>query len=190
MNLLIDELPDSILVAGKVYPVRSDFRTGLRCMLALESEELTDTEKYIVVLQNLYAQVPPEIDMALRQALKFLNGGKDTEPAAENPLRLFSWERDSRYIYSAFKQTHGIDLASAVLHWWVFLALFMDLGKDTTFCSLIGLRNRVWTGKATKEEKELAEQLGESFDVPEPDTSTMEQRQDEAEFDRALGLDR
>jgi hypothetical protein len=62
----------------------------------------------------------------------------------------------------------------------------MDLGADTAFCNLVGLRKRVKSGKATKEEREVAREMGDLFDVPEPDLRTAEEKEQEAEFMRLL----
>jgi hypothetical protein len=110
-----------------------------------------------------------------------LNGdktGNDDEPG----LRLYSFSKDADFIFAAFRQTHGIDLQKVDLHWWEFLALFMDLGADTTFCQLVNLRKRVKTGKATKEEKQAARDMGDAFDIPEADTRTLDEKEAEAEF--------
>lgn len=67
------------------------------------------------------------------------------------------------------------------------MALFMDLGADTAFCSLVGLRRRVKTGKATKEEKAAAREMGNAFVVPEVDTRTIEERIAERAFMDLMG---
>lgn len=134
--------------------------------------------------------MPDDIEAAFTQGVKFLNGGQIGEEKEEVPIRLFSFEKDANLIFAAFKQTHGIDLSNTEnLHWWKFIALFMDLGSETTFCQLIGLRKRVKTGKATKEEKEAAREMGDMFEIPEPEEPlTAEEQQREREFMRALGL--
>ena len=172
MNILLDDLPEAIEVNGVEYAVNSDFRTGLACILDMESSELTDEEKCILLLKRIYGDVIPEdVETALRLAVKFLDGGKEP-PEEENPFadntRLYSFEKDSALIYAAFQQTHGIDLQKVDLHWWQFLALFQDLGADTAFCNMINLRRRVNSGEATKEERQYALKLGDAFEVIDP----------------------
>ena len=174
------------MIGGIETPIHSDFRSCLRVILAFEDNDLTTLEKQMVLLTNLYPEPVENIRAAIEQGMKFLNGGKDNIDE-EDSLRLYSFERDAPFIFSAFRQTHGIDLETADLHWWKFLALFMDLGSDTAFCNLIGLRKRVKTGKATKEEKETAREMGNMFDVPEIDIRTLEEREQEAEFMRLIG---
>jgi hypothetical protein len=148
-------------------------------ILAFEDDQLTGYEKQMIMLENLQA--------ALEMGMKFLDGGKVGEDEDSGP-RLFSFEKDANLIFAAFRQTHGIDLQNIeYLHWWSFLALFMDLGADTAFCNLVGLRKRVKSGKATTEERETAREMGDMFDVPEIDDRTLEEKEKEAEFLRLVG---
>lgn len=181
-------LPTAVMVDDREYPIETDFRTCLRVIMAFEDTELTSLEKQIVLLENLYPERPENLSKAFEQGVKFLNGGKRGEEEKEGlSLRLFSFERDAALIFSAFQQTHGIDLENTqYLHWWKFMALFMDLGPDTTFCNLINLRRRIKSGTASKEERKTALELGELFEVPEADTRTPEEREREAEFMRLV----
>ena len=178
MNILVDELPEAIEINGIEYAVNSDFRTGLGCILDMESSDLTDEEKCILLLRRIYGDVIPEDgETAIKLAVKFLDGGKEP-PEEENPFadntRLYSFEKDSALIYAAFRQTHGIDLQKVDLHWWQFLALFQDLGADTGFCNLVNLRRRVNSGEATKEERKYALKLGDAFEVVDPSEALTE----------------
>jgi len=178
MNILLDELPEAIEINGIEYAVNSDFRTGLACILDMESSELTDEEKCILLLRRIYGEtIPDDVETAIKLAVKFLDGGKEP-PEEENPFadntRLYSFEKDSALIYAAFRQTHGIDLQKVDLHWWQFLALFQDLGADTAFCNLVNLRRRVNSGEATKEERQYALKLGDAFIVTDPEDALTE----------------
>jgi len=147
---------------------------------------LTNAEKQMIMLANLYSVMPVDVEQAIEKASLFLNGGRANSEEDDDGLRLYSFEKDADLIFAAFRQTHGIDLQKEKMHWWQFLALFMDLGQDTTFCQLIGLRKRVKTGKASKEEKETAQQMGSMFEIEDLDTRTIEEREKEAEFFRLI----
>lgn len=184
MNILTDALPKTVDVNGKRVPIRTDFRDCLRVILAFEDNNLTQNEKYIIMLSNLYPTIPQNIPAAIRAAGIFLDGGH--EPKESDGVRLYSFTKDANFIFAAFKQTHGIDLQRESLHWWQFMALFMDLGSDTTFCNLTSLRKRVKSGKATKEEIRAAREMGDAFDVPEVDDRTLEEREIEAAYMAAV----
>ena len=184
MNILVQELPETVEVAGEAVPIRTDFRAALRVMLAYEDPELTPQEKQLVMLANLYPELPDDVGAAIEAGIRFLNGG-EVGPDEDGP-RLCSFSNDANFIFSAFRQTHQIDLQAAELHWFEFLALFMDLGAETTFCSLVSLRKRVKSGKASKHELEAARELGDVFRVPEIDNRSPEERRQEDEFMKAV----
>lgn len=189
MNILIEQLPDLVEIDGQEYPIETDFRASLRVILAFEDTELTDREKVLVMLENLYPERPHDLEQAVKLGIRFLNGGGADgtgEDTREISPRVYSFSQDAGYIFAAFQQTHGIDLETAKLHWWKFLALFMDLGSETTFCNLVGLRRRIKTGKATKEELKVYREMREAIDLPEPDTRTFEEKTQEAEFMRLV----
>lgn len=133
------------------------------------------------MLANLYPTIPPNMQAASEKAGLFLNGGKQSEEDDE-PMRLFSFSKDANFIFSAFRQTHGIDLETANLHWWSFLALFNDLRADNFFGTLVSLRYKIKTGKSSKEERAAARELGDLFNIPEPDTRTPDEKAQEAAF--------
>lgn len=189
MSILTDALPESIRVDGIEFPVNSDFRASLRTIMAFEDSTLTGREKAQIALFNLYVDIPLNIEAAEEKINWFLNGG-DVSTSAQNSdesqPRLYSFVKDANFIFAAFRQTHGIDLTKADLHWWEFLALFMDLGSETTFCQLVSLRKRVKTGKATKEERQAAQEMGDVFEIEELDTRTLAEREIESNFMKQL----
>lgn len=190
MNILLDELPEAIEINGVAYPINWDHRTGIECILDFESDEFTLEEKAVLLLSRLYRDaLPDDVNEAVRLGLKFLNGGQESEEEGNpfaNTFRLYSFEKDARLIYAAFRQTHGIDLQKITLHWWVFFALFLDLGAETSFCSLINLRHRIKSGEANKYEREQARKLGSVFDLPEDETLLSENENENLALFEAL----
>lgn len=158
----------------------------MRIILAFEDNELTPQEKAIILLTNFYRTLPNNTEYAVVKANEFLNGGKSDDEETISSPRLYSFSKDANFIYAAFRQTHGVDLNKDNLHWWIFLALFMDLGQDTTFCNLVSLRKRIKTGKASKEEKAAAREMGDILEVPEVDDRTLEEKEIEKEFFRKV----
>lgn len=161
--------------------IRWDFRSCLTINLAYENSQLTQIEKQSVLLGWFYYERPKNVQEALEKAMAFLNQNQSNEEGESGP-RVFSFEKDSSMIYAAFLQTHGIDLQTAKLHWYQFLALFADLGPDTAFCQLRNLRYRIKTGRATKEERQAAAEMQDLIDLPELDTRTYEERLKDKRF--------
>lgn len=169
MNFLLDKLPQAVVIDDKAVPVNTDFRTCLRIIQALEDERLMEHEKLTVLITLLYPEPPENTALAIEQGLKFLNLGEDMNASKTHQAAVYSLNKDSSYIYTAFKSTFNIDLNTVEnLHWWKFRSLFADLGRDCFFNTLISLRSRKQTGKLTDSEKEFVRKNPELISLSEP----------------------
>lgn len=177
-NILLDRLPESVEINGREYSLDTDFRSCLRIILAFEDLELATIEKRAVLLENLYMEKPEDLEEAFYLGMDFLDGGEgnpDSQAEAE-PTKLYSFSKDSKFIFSAFRQTHGVDLETVdYLHWWKFLYLFMDLGENTFFIRLLGLRKRLADGTASKEDRRAAREMEDLITVPQNRTMELEE---------------
>ena len=158
MNYVLDKLPSAVRIDGRAVPINTDFRICLRILRAFDDDDLLDHEKLSVMLTLLYPTIPDNTASAVAQGLKFLNCGKAADAARLKQLQVYSLEKDSCYIFTAFKSIFNIDLENTeYLHWWKFRSLFADLGKDCFFNTLVSLRSRRNSGKLTKDEKEFVQ---------------------------------
>lgn len=167
MNPLTDGLPRTVRIGGIRYPIRWDFRTALRIITAFEDNELTDWEKQSVMLQLLYEKIPPDTQKACELAVLFLDcgGSLGGDTGGEH---LYSFTKDAPYIYSAIRQTHGVDLEGADrLHWWAFCYLFLDLREDCLFSRLLYYRQKRAMGKLTAEERAYCDSIRDILDLPQ-----------------------
>lgn len=187
MNVLTDAFPTSVEIDGKEYALNTDFRNGVDIMLAYEDPNLTAADKIMVMLTLLYKEIPPDLHKACELAVLFLDCGEERASGedAEPRPRLYSFGHDAKYIYSAIRQTHGIDLESVkYLHWWKFCYLFLDLREDCFFQQILSLRRRKQEGKLTKEERAVYYKMEAILALPEEKDA--ETRDAEAEFMAAL----
>ncbi|MBT6322563.1 MAG: hypothetical protein HOJ31_10305 [Anaerolineae bacterium] len=187
-NILVVDLPKALEIDGQDHKINTDYRASLLTILAFEDDELTQEEKVGIMLDNLYfdteteeSTTPDNIIEAIKKAQWFLDGGKEREKK-EADRRLYSLSQDANFIYSAFKQTHNIDLQDVQLHWWKFLSLIMDLGQDTTYCQLVGLRSRFYDGKCTDEEKEHIAKIADIFYIDNTINMSAEEKEEERLF--------
>ena len=167
MNPMLTRFPESVRIDGVRYPLNTDFRVGLRIMSAYEDPQLTRFERQVVLCRLLYQEQPSDFTQAVREGVRFLDGGE--QPRETGGRRLYSFDQDGAYIYSAILQTHGIDLQTVKMHWWKFRMLFLDLHEDTTFQRMISLRSRREKGLLTKEEKRLWLDMAELLELREAD---------------------
>ncbi len=178
---MLEKFPESIEIGGEKYEINTDYRDCLTIILAYEDEALTEQEKAFIMLTRLYQhEIPAEhLQEAAEKAIWFLNCGEDKK--GDSGERLYSFEKDAKYIYSAISQTHGIDLQmTEYMHWWKFCYLFLDIGKDCFFAQLIDLRRRKDAGKLTKEEVEFCNSIIEIIELGEVESGYAD------EFMRAL----
>lgn len=180
MNILMDDLPYTIMVAGVELPINTDYRTGILFEQALNDPLLPDEEKLCTVLALYYgdAVFPLLSDMdrvqeALNGIMWFYRCGDDGTagddgdgtPDAGPP---FSFEYDAAYIYAAFMEAYGIDLAKKRLHWWQFRALFLGLPETVLFCKIVAYRTMEIPAKMPKAQKQFYQRMKRIYRLPEP----------------------
>lgn len=187
MNPLIEKFPTVAEVDGVEYELDTDFRTCLKIILAFEDMMLTKQEKIFIMLELLYKNnVPQNINRAAELATLFLDCGAEDKEESAQEKRVYSFEKDSQYIYTALNQTYGIDLDNTdYMHWWKFCMMFRDLKEDCFFTRLIDLRNRKNKGKLSKEEKEYCHKIKDIIDLPQ--IRTAEEIEAENKFMSLLG---
>lgn len=189
MNILVDDLPASVTINGGTYELNTNFKDCLKIIVAFEDPELTQIEKQVIMLSILYKKMPSDIEKAHKAAIEFLNCGDEFESGIDTNDgigRLYSFEKDSKYIFSAILQTYGIDLEQTeYLHWWKFVNLFFDLNKNCFFNRLVYLRRQKKLGKLTKDELQQYNNLGDIVELPEEKST--EEKEQISEFLRLLG---
>ena len=166
MNLLLlNGLPEEY----EGIPISADFRNMIQVDLILREEGLPDAAKTMAALEQLYPQVPEDLELALKGLVWFFSrgaqtGGESEGPGAgEPPLRAFDYEQDANLIYAAFYATYGISLTTVeFLHWWEFLALFEGLPEETLIKRVMYWRT-VNLAELPKEERKHVQKMRALF---------------------------
>ena len=137
---------------------------------------LSDAEKLQTALSLYFPGVifgPDAIDEAISQVLWFYRCGSaprettKSDQSGDNTEASFSYEHDADYIYAAFMQAYGLDLAQATLHWWQFRALFKSLPEDTLFVKIVGYRTLKIPAKMPKEQRQHYEKMKRLYALPQ-----------------------
>lgn len=172
MNLLVDELPESVWIDGCEYPIHSDFRYSILYELLLLDPEVSQEDKIWGTLQLFYPEIPGNLEEAAEAILWFYQGGKELScglvgSGRGNGKRIYSFEHDDGYIYAAFLEQYGIDLNTVSLHWWKFRALFHALREECQLRKIMGYR-AMDLGKLDGKDQEYYRQMQEMYQIPLP----------------------
>lgn len=141
---LIKGLPFAIVVDGRSFPIKTDFRIWLRFgQISSHYKDMTDDE-LMEVLDIFTEQRPSNDEMvqAMEELNKFnycreVTPKKSSNGSADVPLSL---DYDGSYIYAAFIQSYNINLMTDNLHWHEFNALLRSLPNDTKLSEIMGFR--------------------------------------------------
>lgn len=165
MNILVDPLPEVVIVGGMEYQINTGFRTSVLFELLVRDKKIPDSAKIIGMLKLYYPQEPVDKDEAIKKILWFYNCGKQEEKKEERnktakdfrqDKALYSFEQDAPLIYAAFLAEYGIDLQDIEdLHWWKFSALFDGLSDDRKIRQVMRIRGMNTSGLSAKEIKRI-----------------------------------
>lgn len=186
MNVFYEDLPETLEVDGKEYPIITDFREWLRFSDMLKSdippqfklEFLSDM--FLEDVPDLYAEEDIESVMDAitaflsLSALEFPKQEKESEEEFENVdfeeesvRKAIYYEQDAPYIISAFRREYQIDLLSVeYLHWWEFRMLLDGLSEDCQIKKRIYWRT-CDVSKMDKNERMKILRIRRSITIPE-----------------------
>ena len=181
MNILVDNLPYEVWIAGKMIPINTDYRTGILFEQCLDDIGQSDNQKLFTVLELYYGEYAKAlvykgietVTEAVNKILWFYRCGTDEKVSddeeggniLEEPL--YSYEYDGVYIYAAFLETYNIDLTQKRLHWWQFRALFLALPDTVKFQKIVGIRAVEITADMSKEQKRYYQKMKKLYELPE-----------------------
>lgn len=152
-------LPTTLEVNGTEYAIRTDFRDILRIVAAFNDPDLTDKDKYYVLMATIYKDVRsiPKSDSvaAYEAAVSFMECSSHREDAPSP--RVVNWEKDEQLLFPAINKVAGYEVRSVpYLHWWTFLGFFQGIDREDTWGFILMLRQKKARGKKLeKYEKEF-----------------------------------
>ena len=156
--------PDSVSVCGTKHPVNTDFRIMCRFELAIQK---SDTAEITSAVSDFFiGNIPADINAAVNAVLEFYLCGKQAEDgkdSGKNDKRCYDYNEDWKYFIAAFRQQYGIDLNTALLHWWEFSALFSGLTDDTELIKIMQIRCTNLKDISDKKERDRIKKLQERY---------------------------
>lgn len=184
-NILIDELPSSVCIDSKEYPISTNFRTFILFEILLSDKEMSQQEKLHEIVNLIFLDEKPlRISESVIDAIiDFYKCGKPETrkrkavkkrmQTTKNAVYDFEW--DDAYIYSAFLSVYNIDLNDIdYLHWWKFQALFNGLPSDCEFMKIMGYRSVDVSRIKDNKERARIQKLQALYSLP--DNLTVEEK--------------
>lgn len=171
MNILTNKLPVEVNIDGVLCKINSDYRTSIIFSKLIEDNEVT--EDLILEILNLYYPVIPQnIEQAIDKISWFYECGKSKDDNSNNSTgsykKVFDYDEDSQYIYSAFLSQYRIDLQEVeYLHWWKFKALFEALDDNNEIIKIMKYRSIDLSKIQDKEQRNFYKKMQENYKLKE-----------------------
>lgn len=173
-------LPFFLPVDGEEKEIYSDFRDVIKILIALKDGEVPNCERNFILLNNLYVDdwtAFTDIDEALKQAVWFIDCGKEYKEISENSPQIIDWEQDYSLICAAVnKNVNVLDVRQLkYMHWWTFCDYFGERGecRISTFAEIRDKMNR--GKKLEKYEKEILRENREQIIIHDKADKDIEQ---------------
>lgn len=164
-------LPTSLTVGGKEVPIRTSYQAALEIITALTDPDWTPAQKAEILLTILYTKPIPaqHTEEAIRKAYWYLDGGQDCTGAKKKAPTVMDWEKDWPLIIAPINRVIGHDVRSdGNLHWWTFLAAYMEIGGDCLLAQVISIRDkRARNEKLDAGEKRWAARNADLLELPQ-----------------------
>lgn len=182
MNLIIDKI-DNIVKEKIKIDFRTDFRTSIMFELLMQDNEINMNAKIYQAIKLYYPDIEQiqDLSVALENILWFYKCGKDEKMTGhknkEKRNQIYSYEFDSEYIYSAFREQYQINLQTDILTWWEFKALFEGLNSKCKIVEIMGYRAIDLSQIKDKKENARYKKLKQIYALP--DMRTQEQKEED-----------
>nr|DAV57891.1 MAG TPA: hypothetical protein [Caudoviricetes sp.] len=166
-------LPTEIVINDNVYPInqKGDYGVILDVLEVLDDKELTEQEKAYVSLLIFYNfNIPKEqeeIQIAVNEMLKFINGGEEPEQQEKpNKRPLMNWVKDFPMLIAPINRVLGYDIREKeCVHWWTIVSAYMEIG-ECMFQTVVNIRMKKQKGKKLDDwEKEFYQNNRQKVDA-------------------------
>ena len=176
MNILIDYLPSHVNIGGSDFKIKNDFRTSILFEQLMFDTSIEDKEKISLALELYFPNDignlnNSNIGEAIDKIIWFFSCGKDRtegkKKTSSKVKRIYDYEYDDDYIFSAFMSQYNIELNRIkFLHWWKFKAMFNSLKEDNEIVKIMGYRSVDLSKIKDKEERKRYSKLKEMYKLP------------------------
>ena len=185
---LTKKLPNTIMVNGGFFKIKTDFRIWIEFYRICRNdfESVTFKQLNFIFIDAIPTNCIKEIyDFYNSFSITPMLKSSDKNFEFQSPVYGIDFLHDGEYLYSSFLKDYQIDLLETELHWHVFLSLCRGLSENTIISKIQNYRGyekpsknhdhnksmlelkKSWTIKKTKskpnEPSNVAKFLGDSF---------------------------
>lgn len=180
---MIGTLPKELVIDGKSYRIRTDYRAILTVFEAINDPDLSDMAKSYILLDALYIDKFPITSEkeAMEQAVWFIDGGKKFEDNKKKKApKLMDWQQDEQLIFSSINAVAGKEIRELdYVHWWTFLGYFNEI-REGLFSTIVSIRKKkAEHKKLEKYEKEFYQKNRDLIDIKKSYSSDQKKEMDE-----------
>ena len=179
MNILVDKLPTE----HEGLKVNTNFRSFILFELLMQDNKISKNDKIMLSLNLFYDPIPQDIKKAIDNIVWFYTRGKEIKESKNansknnNKKKIYSFEYDADYIYTAFLDQYDIDLNEIeYLHWFKFKAMFEGLKSDNKICEIMGYRAIDINKIKNKDEQKKYKKLQKEWALPDDRTEEEKER--------------
>lgn len=167
MNMLLDRVPEYLIISGIRYPIHTSFRTWIKYEQILTDNKHVSVYDVFELVFSSIKPTPKHYAEAVNQILWFYQCGKEYHLNEKKTYKeVFSYDFDDGYIVAAFQEQYGIDLNTADIHWWKFRAFMLSLSEDTEFVKIMGYRSIQITSKMNAAQRNFYQKMKKHYKLP------------------------
>ena len=188
MNLLIDEVPTTVIIDDVEFEINSDFRISMMFELLINDPELSERERLYQALILYYPIIPSNLEAAVDKIMWFYKCGKEEQEENNNTnkssgkktvKKIYDYEHDSEIIFASFMKSYNINLQRDNLHWWEFKSLFDNIDEDSKLYNIIEIRSVNLNQIKDKDKKNYYKKMKDLYKLPDNISKSEKEKLDE-----------
>lgn len=164
IDLTTKALPDTVVVDGKAFLIKTDFRVWLKFERDLKANLETQTDFDVSYL--FVDEMPPYIDISILKEFEQPPRDLPRPIGTDRDYIPLDFDVDGGRIYSAFMQQYGINLLHTDMHWYEFLALLENISDETLLGKVMGYR--AYRKDTGNRKVDVREQLRRAWEIKPP----------------------
>ncbi len=179
------ELPSSVSVGGTEFPIRTDYRVVLDVFAAMNDADVPAYARGELIGIMMF----PDWDKipigkkceAVERVIEWIDQGNHDD-GKPHP-RLIDWEQDANLIVPAVNAVAHTEIrALPYLHWWTFLAYYMDISGESLLSTVLTIRQkRAEHKKLEKWEQEFYRKNKDRVDLRTRETAEIKAEKEQIE---------